>query len=804
MSAFTFIRDNYLAGSDVLQFLNDNGLTPQFARSLPRARGSGSLYAAFGLNKTHRTRFGLDRDAVLVLMLHHGSQPLWFADEARKILDDPELRTRLTRTAVLVFSADPTITRKCNQVTLDLLDGADSDQTPSHRTALVPFTLEQLASCSGRSERERVFDLAFRTYSFKVPHFDTRNPVPDDLFGRARLLRELETDLRRRDAGIALLGIRRVGKTTVLRATLKALRTPDERWFHAYYDAQQHGEAAAAKGIEQLYQALRRDFIHAKGKPPNNLGRMPNGIDPQQALKELTEFVLREQASNRVVFAIDEFEHIVPDPQRLEDERVKNYLAVVGVLRDLKQQHRGRVAVIVCGINETFTEETHYLRMQNRAMDWFHCRYVQPMDLDDFSLMLSTIGYRVGVKFGAGALERLHHDWGGHPYLARQFCNHLTERLDPPVTLNVDDLSPDGAFRKRAGTIFTDILRHLRFFYPGEYQLLREFAKGPPIEHLEHEADEHLIQYGLVDKRGKITIEELRRFLQRKGDSVPGRRFHLGRLVGEGGQGAVFEAVDQETGMRCAAKVYNQYADGGEEAAKREYQMLKSAIALGAGQYIAAPIGFFEHDTAWLLAMEWVEGKTLQTVLEARAQLKEDDLRELAAALFTAVEALHPENDLALSGLHPRDAALISGQGNKMWHRDLKPSNVILEGSDFARVRILDFGVSAMVCDASTTRLGSEDYLPEDAGRRPWDATFDLYAVGRILWRCAIGPLCPYGQITNEFKRAIRSPGRKALLDFFKTALAPNGDARFQSVKEMRDAWSLCCTPSATGGAPPV
>ncbi|MGC4065287.1 MAG: protein kinase [Polyangiaceae bacterium] len=796
--AYRRLRDNYPSGPEVLQFMSANDLVPQYSDVLPRARSAAAMFAFFTLKQPHFERFGLANDAVLALLLPHAQQQQWFRQEANMILRRPEFRHRLATTAVLVFSADPRIANKCSQSLLEE-SGADDDDAPYYRTALVPFYVEDLRKCTSRLERERLFNKAFLEHSFSLDHFDTRAPVPEDLFGRQSLVKALEGDLRYRDAGVALMGIRRVGKTSVLQSVLAELQASDEadRWLVSSYDAQAHGSDASSRALWGLYASLRTACGAAGIGIPNNLGRTPDGLEAQKAIEELTHYVLRAPGHRRIVFAIDEFEHIVPDSQEPSENQVKLYLDIVGTLRAQKQRFKGRVAVIICGINETFTEETHYFRKPNPALDWFKIRYVPPLEDAPFSEMLVTIGRRMGVTFTENGLREIHSMWGGHPYLARQFCSSLLDGRPRPLEVQERDvISSLAGFRRRADTIFRDILTHLGFHYSAEYDSLRALALEIPSSSTNERHIDHLVNYGLVSRRPSETIRicALRDYLRANPDNTGARRFVIHNLIGDGGQGVVHRAYDRETNSICAIKTYPSHANGGKEAAEKEYRLMENAIKIGAGAYVAKPIGVFAHGTQWVLAMEFIEGRTLEDVLREKATLAWPELHKFGSALFAAIEALHPsETSLAgLDALTARDLALIQGEGNRMWHRDIKPHNLIVSGESMETVRVIDFGIASAVQDASRTNCGTFGYLPPDAATRPWDSTFDLYAVGRILWRCQFGDFSEPEHVPEMVAQLhLTGAEEERVVSFFQCALAASGARRFRSARAMREAWEL-------------
>ncbi|MCP3144589.1 protein kinase domain-containing protein [Pyxidicoccus xibeiensis] len=143
-------------------------------------------------------------------------------------------------------------------------------------------------------------------------------------------------------------------------------------------------------------------------------------------------------------------------------------------------------------------------------------------------------------------------------------------------------------------------------------------------------------------------------------------------------------------------------------------------------------------------------------------------------------------------------------------HRDLKPHNIMvqqLSGKDF--VKVLDFGlVKAMEAEeeeqlTSTGQvLGTPQYMPpEQAGGEAVDQRSDLYSMAGVLYFCLTGS-SPYG--ANTVRKALTAsltqpvppvnskrqgaPVPAALDAFFKKALSPEKEDRYQNAQEFTDA----------------
>jgi serine/threonine protein kinase/WD40 repeat protein len=210
-------------------------------------------------------------------------------------------------------------------------------------------------------------------------------------------------------------------------------------------------------------------------------------------------------------------------------------------------------------------------------------------------------------------------------------------------------------------------------------------------------------------------------------------------LLGSGGMGVVFRAFDVNLQRLVALKVIR--AERARDPASRQ-RFLREARATAAvrDEYVVQIYAVGEEGGVPFLAMELLEGESLEDYLQRRARLP------LSAAL-----GIGRQITLGLAAVH--------AQG--LIHRDLKPANVWLEridrspaGQDSAprggavryRAKLLDFGLAREAEGTPLTRtgtvMGSVGYMsPEQARAKPLDARSDLFSLGCVLYRLCTGGL---------------------------------------------------------------
>ncbi|MCO5171747.1 MAG: serine/threonine protein kinase, partial [Planctomycetes bacterium] len=196
--------------------------------------------------------------------------------------------------------------------------------------------------------------------------------------------------------------------------------------------------------------------------------------------------------------------------------------------------------------------------------------------------------------------------------------------------------------------------------------------------------------------------------------------YALGPEVARGGAGVVFRAVDLRDGREVALKLML----GADEArrALRFGREARALIRLRHPGIVAALDAGVEAGRPWL-AMELVEGESLQRHLDARGPLAPAAAAALVAQLARAVEHAHAEGVL---------------------HRDLKPDNVLITRD--GAPRLIDFGLARDVEPDAGSRLtatgavvGTPGYwAPEQARGEVADVRTDVHGLGALLYAALV------------------------------------------------------------------
>ena len=211
-------------------------------------------------------------------------------------------------------------------------------------------------------------------------------------------------------------------------------------------------------------------------------------------------------------------------------------------------------------------------------------------------------------------------------------------------------------------------------------------------------------------------------------------RFRVVRLIGSGGMGHVYEAVDPEIQRRVALKVLRRdLLSDNPELLQRLFVEARAANAIGHPGVVQISEAKLLPEGSGYLVMELLEGVTLtQRLRRAGGRL------QLAEALPLAIQVA---------------SALRAGHQRGIVHRDLKPDNIMLVADDAVasgeRVKLLDFGIAKLVHDAASDApltladmgLGTPGYMAPEQIRGAADASArcDVYGLGAVLFEMLSG-----------------------------------------------------------------
>jgi len=238
--------------------------------------------------------------------------------------------------------------------------------------------------------------------------------------------------------------------------------------------------------------------------------------------------------------------------------------------------------------------------------------------------------------------------------------------------------------------------------------------------------------------------EELERALRSGRGRFSGQQiggYLIGKLIGRGAMGEVYEASALQSGALVAIKLLSQASLSNANHVLRFLRELRTAAGIDSPNVVDV-IEVGETPVPYLV-MERLEGTTLAEVLRTRRALAPAEVVDLVSQI---------------------GAGITAAAAARVVHRDLKPQNLFLHHGTW---KILDFGVARAIDSGDSLTagnvVGTPSYMaPEQAAGDTVDHCTDLYALAAIAYRALTGhPPYAAGEIAETLYRVVHTRPRR-------------------------------------------
>ena len=192
-------------------------------------------------------------------------------------------------------------------------------------------------------------------------------------------------------------------------------------------------------------------------------------------------------------------------------------------------------------------------------------------------------------------------------------------------------------------------------------------------------------------------------------------RYEIVSELGRGAMGLVYRAVDPNIGRTVALKTMRVDVHGMEhEEMLRRFKNEARAAGLMNHPNIVTIYDAGEVDGLFYIAMEYLEGETVQSLMMQKRVLPAEQIVEIGVQVCAGLEYAHQM---------------------KVIHRDIKPANIMITRQNVAK--IMDFGISKAAGTMTNTSqvLGTPNYMaPEQVKGLDLDGRADLFSFGVVRW----------------------------------------------------------------------
>jgi serine/threonine protein kinase len=268
--------------------------------------------------------------------------------------------------------------------------------------------------------------------------------------------------------------------------------------------------------------------------------------------------------------------------------------------------------------------------------------------------------------------------------------------------------------------------------------------------------------------------------------------------LGHGAMGVTYKAFDVHLQCPVALKIINARFIGDDSARLRFVREARAAASVRHPN-VASVFHLGESDGNYFYAMEFVEGETLEKVIQHSGRIETDVALEIVAQLAAGLSAIHKQH---------------------LVHRDIKPSNIMvsLEEGQLESAKIIDLGLAKVVAEEDTISTagsftGTPGYAsPEQFAGFGTDIRSDLYSLGISLWEMLSGKLPfdgsgaelmyqhQHAAPPTEKLRSIPAP----VIALLQVLLAKDPSQRFQSPAELQKSLPIVKEAMVSGSRLPV
>lgn len=261
-----------------------------------------------------------------------------------------------------------------------------------------------------------------------------------------------------------------------------------------------------------------------------------------------------------------------------------------------------------------------------------------------------------------------------------------------------------------------------------------------------------------------------------KGDKI-NDRYQIIKTIGEGGMANVYLAQDTILNRYVAVKILRGDLADDEKFVRRFQREALSASKL-THPNIVEMYDVGEDNGQYYIVMEYVNGKTLKSLIKKRGSLTLPEVIDIMTQLTSAIMCAH-------------DSYII--------HRDIKPQNVLI--LEDGRVKITDFGIAMALNSNELTQtnsvMGSVHYLPpEQANGSGSTIKSDIYSLGILMYELLTGKVPFKGDnaveiAIKQMKEPIPSICKQnpdipqSIENIVLKACAKNPKNRYESVRDM-------------------
>lgn len=198
------------------------------------------------------------------------------------------------------------------------------------------------------------------------------------------------------------------------------------------------------------------------------------------------------------------------------------------------------------------------------------------------------------------------------------------------------------------------------------------------------------------------------------------RRYFITRIIKKGGQGAVYEGIDQDERVYAIKEMLDNFIDPDERSeALERFNAEATLLQKLSHPRIPRIYSHFTDEGRHYLTMDFIHGKDLEQIIECDGPIPESQVLIWADQICDVLEFLHSKG---------------------LIYRDMKPSNVMIEEAS-GNVKLIDFGIAKVfkATERRGTQIGTPGYAPPEQYQGLATIVSDIYSLAATLHHALTG-----------------------------------------------------------------
>lgn len=370
---------------------------------------------------------------------------------------------------------------------------------------VVPFHFNELTLAT----TDQQISSRIREFTFARDLFSMSSPLRSDLYfyGRSGIIHEISAKLAAGE-NFGLFGLRRSGKTSIVHGIARAITARSGASVVIDCQSPAVHQRRWNELLEYIANSTKRDLSSAAKVSPTE---SYNEKDAAETFLHDMRAIKKRSKVEFIGILFDEIERIsfgTASSEHWNSER--DFLLFWQAIRYGFQSSGSPFSFAIVGTNPSAVERVKIFESDNPLFGNVERRFIPMFSATQVAEMVDSLGSIMGVRLDDDCKNRLHSDFGGHPFLTRYACSYIAGATrDRPTMVDRTTYAVGiDKFKTESASYVDSVVGLLKEEYPDEYEMLKSLGMKD-LETFNSFAEddpslcEHLEGYGIVARGAK-------------------------------------------------------------------------------------------------------------------------------------------------------------------------------------------------------------------------------------------------------------------------------------------------------------